>query len=234
MGSLRTCARHCVCFLAFITWLLGCGVIGFMMWILATSSTVGMFFTGALIFTYVVLGFGTLIFIGGLIGWIGSYRKGGCLMKFFLLLSVLTIACEIGGIVALYIMNVKLVKVLGIAWNEVNQDARNVLQKEFACCGFLGPEDYSPESTPIDKSCYKPIMKEEDILEEPELYKEGCRDKMMDWMSKNKTIWVACLGSILAVQVVCVLLTVYVVSHSKRERRSSINSLDTSHSHTYL
>lgn len=227
MSSLRTCARHSVCFLAFVTWLLGCGVIGFMMWILATSPTVKQFFTGSLIFTYIVLGIGTLLFIGGLVGWIGSYRKGGCLLKLFLLLSVLTIAGEIGGIIALYIMNVKLVKVLEIAWMEVNQNARNVIQREFECCGFLGPEEFPPDSDPIDASCYRSNV-------EDGLHKVGCRDKLMDWMSMNKTIWVACLGSILAIQVVCVLLTVYVVSYSKRERRSSINSLDTSHSHTYL
>ncbi|GFQ85268.1 tetraspanin [Trichonephila clavata] len=82
MTRTNSIARHSVCFLSFITWLLGGVVLGTMMWVLATTPTVKDFFSGTLVFTYIVLSIGSLLFINGILGWIGSYKRGTCLMKF--------------------------------------------------------------------------------------------------------------------------------------------------------
>lgn len=101
MGCLKGLIKHTVCLLAFITWLLGSTIIVCTLWQLASTENVKRLFAGTAPVTYVLLGLGTLLFINGLLGWMGSYKRGGCMLKMFLFLCVLTIAAEIGGIIAL-------------------------------------------------------------------------------------------------------------------------------------
>ncbi|ROT73491.1 Tetraspanin-15 [Penaeus vannamei] len=54
--------------------IVGCVILGYMAWVLATSITVSRFLSGTLIFTYSVLGVGFLFFLTGLVGWVASAR----------------------------------------------------------------------------------------------------------------------------------------------------------------
>ncbi|GFS65688.1 tetraspanin [Trichonephila inaurata madagascariensis] len=56
--------------------LLGGIVLGTMMWVLATTPTVKDFFSGTLVFTYIVLSIGSLLFINGILGWFGIFKRG--------------------------------------------------------------------------------------------------------------------------------------------------------------
>lgn len=230
------CARHCVCFLSFITWLLGGVVLGTMMWVLATTPTVKFFFSGTLIFTYVVLCVGSLLFLNGILGWIGSYKRGTCLMKLYLLLSVLTISAEVGGIVALNVMKMKMADVLQQAWSEVNQRTKNVIQDHFECCGFMGPEEFIDTTDQMDDSCYYSVMSGNNVSvrQIPTLNRVGCKEKLVDWFYTNKIIWIASLGALLLLQVAVVLFAVYVINQIKRARRSNASSYNDIHYHTHL
>ncbi|KAG8196678.1 hypothetical protein JTE90_006587 [Oedothorax gibbosus] len=231
-------ARHSVCFLSFITWVLGGIVLGAMMWVLATTPTVKSFFTGTLLFTYIVLCVGSLLFINGILGWIGSYKRGTCLMKFYLVLSVFTISAEVGGIVALNVLRMKMTDVLSTAWGEVNQMTKNIIQEHFDCCGFLGPQEFAETTDPIDDSCYFMMKADEDIsvVQMKTLNRIGCKEKLVDWFYNNKAIWIASLGGLLLLQVTVVLFAVYVVNQIKQARRpnSDSSSFNDVHYHTRL
>ncbi|XP_023243981.1 tetraspanin-9-like isoform X1 [Centruroides vittatus] len=231
---MKGCARHSVCFLSFVTWLLGGTLIGCMMWVLATSTAVHRFFKGTLIFTYVVLILGSFLFLNGLLGWIGSYRRGSCLLKLFLIFSLLTISCEIGGIIALNIMKMKMTDILQTAWMEINQNTRNVIQEHFVCCGFVGPQEFADTNDPIDDSCYYKVLEGQNIsvVGLRQLNRIGCKEKLVDWFYTNKAIWITCLGALLLLQVISILLAVLVINQMKRENRSS-QDINESH-HTYL
>ncbi|KFM73321.1 Tetraspanin-15, partial [Stegodyphus mimosarum] len=236
MGRTNSFARHSVCFLSFIIWLLGGIVLGTMMWVLATTPTVKSFFTGSLVFTYIVLSMGSLLFINGILGWIGSYKRGTCLMKFYLVLSVLTISAEVGGIVALNVLRMKMADVLSTAWGEVNQVTKNVVQEHFDCCGFLGPQEFADNTDPIDDSCYYMVKSDEDVsvVQMKTLNRMGCKEKLVDWFYSNKVIWIASLGGLLLLQVIVVLFAVYVINQIKRARRSNNSSCNDIHYHTRL
>lgn len=231
----KGCAGHVVCFLSFLLWVIGAGLLGITIWMLGTSPSMKRFFSGTLYFSYVLLSLGGLLFITGLVGWIGSYKRGGCLIKMFLLLSVLDVASEIGGIVALNILRMKMSDILESGWNEINQPARNLIQEHFSCCGFRGPEEFAQLNDPIDDSCYTRHTQEnqeqpegtEDpagtttVLEVRRLNRNGCKEKLVDWFYNHKILWIVALGVLLLLQVTAALTSIYLHNQMKRSDRSS-------------
>ncbi|CAG2102171.1 unnamed protein product [Medioppia subpectinata] len=155
MGCIAGLVKHLVCLLAFFTWLTGSIIIAYTLWALGTSTNMKRLFSGTLPLTYVGLGLGTLLFINGLLGWMGSYKRGGCMLKMFLFLCVMTIAAEIGGIISLSILKTKVSDIVEQGWDEVNQRTRNVIQEQFQCCGIAGLSEFASKLDPIDESCYR-------------------------------------------------------------------------------
>ena len=78
-----------------------------MSWVLASSVTVSQFLEGTLIFTYVVIALGFVLFFSGLIGWVGGASESPCLVRFFLVAVISSIVVEIGGIIALNVVKLQ-------------------------------------------------------------------------------------------------------------------------------
>jgi len=239
MGCITGLVKHLVCFLAFITWLIGSVIIAYTFWILGTSPNMKKLFTGTLPLTYVGLGLGTLLFLNGLLGWMGSYKRGGCMLKMFLFLCVLTIAAEIGGIISLSILKTKVSDIVQQGWDEVNQRTRNLIQDQFQCCGISGLSEFASKLDPIDESCYhwETIKNSTNPNSETTSVREpnriGCKEKLVDWIFVYKTTWIAGLGGFLLFQVITVLLSVSAINHLK-VRSSSMESLDDHQTITYM
>jgi hypothetical protein len=237
MGCITGLVKHLVCFLAFITWLIGSVIIAYTFWILGTSPNMKKLFTGTLPITYVGLGLGTLLFLNGLLGWMGSYKRGGCMLKMFLFLCVLTIAAEIGGIISLSILKTKVSDIVHQGWDEVNQRTRNLIQDQFQCCGITGLSEFSSKLDPIDESCYHWETNKNSTNSETTPVREpnriGCKEKLVDWIFLHKTTWISTLGGFLLFQVITVLLSVSAINHLK-VRSSSMESLDDHQTITYM
>jgi len=235
MSCISGLVKHLVCFLAFLTWLLGSVLIAYTMWVLGTSPNMKKLFTGTLPVTYVGLGLGSLLFFNGLLGWMGSYKRGGCMLKMFLFLCVLTIAAEIGGIISLSILRTKVSDIVQQGWSEVNQRSRNLIQEQLTCCGLTGPSEFAYNSDPIDDSCYHmERVTNGTILESMHvLNRVGCKEKLIEWVFKHKMNWIAVFAGFLLFQVVTVLLSVSAINHLK-VRSSSMESLDDHQTITYM
>ncbi|CAM1299315.1 Uncharacterised protein g2397 [Pycnogonum litorale] len=65
MVSCGRCSCTTLVILSILTWLLGSGLLGFILWILGTTDNMKRFFTGSLVFTYVMLIHGVLLFLCG-------------------------------------------------------------------------------------------------------------------------------------------------------------------------
>ncbi|XP_076329692.1 uncharacterized protein LOC143235426 isoform X2 [Tachypleus tridentatus] len=148
----------------------------------------------------------------GLLGWVGSYRRGGCLLNLFLFLTVVLLASEVGGIIALNIMQTKMTDILSQAWSEVNQETRNILQEKFKCCGFLGPKEFIEDVETSHNNCYLKessfsanVLKFETDLSK---FQVGCKEYLVEWFYQNKIIWIAALGVVLLLQVDCGIIVV--------------------------
>jgi len=230
--------RHVLTLLSVIIFLLGCIVIGYMAWVLATSVTVARFVDGGMFWTYSVIALGFSLFFSGLVGWVGGASESACLIRLFLLLVVLSMVAELGGIITLNVLGQGLAEVLEQAWGEVNQGTRNIVQTALSCCGWRGLDEFA-NNEPIADSCYERITPNvSGILSRLEaesqagatrrMKQEACRNHLYAWFQDNKIIWVTVLASIAAIQVMCIGIAVYIlkrVSHMRAARAASKRKL---------
>lgn len=222
--------RHVLTMLSVVIFLIGSMIIGYMAWILATSVTVSRFLEGSLIFTYVVIGLGFTLFFSGLIGWVGGASESPCLVRLFLFSVVVSMIAEIGGIISLNIVRLQFDDILEFGWQEVNQGTRNLIQKNLDCCGWDGPTEFAYNSEPIDESCYDldldqgnsgiPFRQDaDDSFPTKTMKKNPCGDKLNGWFESNKITWVTILASIAALQIMCIVIAIYILSKIKRLKK---------------
>eukprot|EP00095_Tigriopus_kingsejongensis_P007763 maker-scaffold154_size301342-snap-gene-0.14 protein:Tk07763 transcript:maker-scaffold154_size301342-snap-gene-0.14-mRNA-1 annotation:"hypothetical protein LOTGIDRAFT_203908" len=222
--------RHVLTALAVFLFILGCFIIGYMAWVLASSVTVSRFLEGTLIFTYVVIGLGFTLFFSGLIGWVGGTSESTCLVRLFLIAVVVTILAEIGGIIALSVVRIQFGDIVQSGWEELNQGTRNIVQFKLSCCGWEGPKDFAYNNEPIHESCYERVQKansgiwnrrsdEEDFAPVKKMKQDGCGEKLHGWFQDNKIMWVTLLASIVALQIMCCGIAMYILSRVKKLNR---------------
>lgn len=234
--------RHVLTVLSVVIFLIGCVIIGYMAWVLATSVTVSKFLDGSLIFTYVVVGLGFTLFFSGLIGWVGGASESPCLVRLFLFSVVLSMIAEIGGIISLNIVRLEFDDILQFGWQEVNQGTRNIIQQNLDCCGWEGPKEFAYTSEPIDDSCYENVgggpansgvlARSDDQFSTKKMKQDACGPKLFSWFEANKITWVTILASIAALQVMCVGIAIYILSRIKRQKKLR-NSRTTSKKRLY-
>jgi len=223
--------RHVLTALSVLTFILGCVVIGYMSWVLASSVTVSRFLDGTLIFTYSVVGVGFTLFFSGLIGWVGGASESPCLVRLFLLSALLAIVAEIGGIIALNILGLEFEDILLSGWGELNQGTRNIVQDNLNCCGWDGPKEFAYNNEPIDESCYEKHSDDdefanftnrrsddvgENALPTKKMKQDGCNTRLSEWFEDNKITWVTTLASVVAVQIMSCGIALYMLSRVKR------------------
>jgi len=217
--------RHVLTVLSVFIFLLGCLVIGYMAWVLATSVTVARFVDGEMFWTYSVITLGFSLFFSGLLGWVGGASESPCLVRLFLAFIVLSLLIEVGGIITLNILGQSFGDILEIGWQEVNQGTRNIVQDSLSCCGWRGLDEFR-NNEPIDESCYEKVNEEELLVgldgeeEAPRRMKqEPCMNNLQEWFLENKITWVTMLAVLAAVQVMCVGISVYILQRVSRLKK---------------
>lgn len=228
--------RHVLTFLCVIIFLLGCVVIGYMAWVLATSVTISHFVDGTMFWSYVVITLGFSLFFTGLLGWVGGASESLCLVRMFLVFITISLLVEIGGIISANILEISFKEIIEQGWIEVNQGTRNLIQTELRCCGWNGLEEFAKSNEPIDESCYERIspsisgivslkidsMKEEiNISSTRRMKQTPCQETLSSWFEENKITWVTFLAVIAAIQVLCIGITVYILLRVRKLRRKS-------------
>jgi len=216
--------RHVLTVLSVLIFMLGCLVIGYMAWVLATSVTVARFVDGEMFWTYSVITLGFSLFFSGLLGWVGGASESPCLVRLFLAFIVLSLLIEVGGIITLNILGQSFGDILEMGWHEVNQGTRNIVQESLSCCGWRGLDEFR-NNEPIDESCYEKVVEEEvlaglDGEEAPmRMKQEPCMNNLQEWFLENKITWVTMLAVLAAVQVMCVGIAVYILQRVSRLKK---------------
>jgi len=220
--------RHVLTATAVIIFVLGCILIGYLAWVLATSVTVYRFLHGDMYWTYSVIALGFSLFFSGLVGWVGGASESPCLVRLFLLMIVLCMLAEVGGIITLSIFNKGFGDILMLGWKEVNQETRNLVQTQLDCCGWQGLKDFAGNSDPIDDSCYEKVTpsvsgivaRQGDSEDTTRRMKQSaCQDNLLDWFQQNKIIWVTLLAVMAAIQVMCTVIAAYILQKVKKMRK---------------
>ncbi|KAK4309732.1 hypothetical protein Pmani_018661 [Petrolisthes manimaculis] len=209
--------RHVLTGVSVLLFIVGCCVLGYMGWVLATSITVSRFLSGTLIFTYSVLGVGFLFFLAGLVGWMAGATEVLCILRLYLTLLILAVSAEIGGLLALNILQTRIDDILINGWAEVNQGTRNIVQNSFNCCGFYGPKEFAYTNYPISNSCYDTIQEvnSENFNSAQQLKQSGCGAPLKFWLNDNKAIWCSILAAIGGLQLMCIILCIHIIHKLK-------------------
>lgn len=209
--------RHVLTAISVLLFLVGCFLLGYMAWVLATSITVSRFLSGTLIFTYSMLGVGFLFFVTGLVGWVAGASEALCVLRMYLMLLVLSVAAEIGGVISLNLLKLRLDDILLNGWAEVNQGTRNIIQNNFNCCGFYGPKEFAYTNYPMSNSCYDTIqeIKAETFTNAQQLKQSGCGAPLKFWLDDNKAIWCSILAVVGGLQLMCIVLCIHIIHKLK-------------------
>lgn len=224
--------RHVLTVLSVAIFLLGCVIIGYMAWVLATSVTVSQFLDGTLIFTYTVITLGFALFFSGLIGWVGGASESPFLVGLFLFFVVVSMLAEIGGIIALKIAQLEFNEILEDGWIQVNQGTRNIIQKNLDCCGWENPrKEFAANNEWIDDTCYQDagqgnsgvLARFDDQSIPKKMKNDGCGEKLVSWFDDNKITWVTILASVAAVQVMCIGIAIFIISKVRKLKKIRSN-----------
>lgn len=215
--------RHVLTLLSVVIFIIGCILIGYMAWVMATSVTVHRFLNGDMFWSYSVITLGFSLFFSGLVGWVGGASESICLVRLFLVMIVLCMAAEIGGIIALTVFEKSIGDVLHLGWKEVNQESKNIIQRQLECCGWEGVKEFAGTSEPIDDSCYERITptlsgivarENEDTTRR--MRQSACQDQLLDWFEANKIIWVTVLAALAAIELMVTIIAVYIIQKVKK------------------
>jgi len=216
--------RHVLTLLSVLIFIIGCILIGYMAWVMATSVTVHRFLNGDMFWSYSVITLGFSLFFSGLVGWVGGASESICLVRLFLVMIVLCMAAEIGGIIALTVFEKSIGDVLHLGWKEVNQESKNIIQRQLECCGWEGVKEFAGTSSLIDDSCYERITpslsgivaREDNEDTTRRMKQHACQDRLMDWFEDNKIIWVTVLAALAAIQLMVSIIAIYIIQKVKK------------------
>ncbi|OTF77024.1 hypothetical protein BLA29_014370, partial [Euroglyphus maynei] len=68
------------------------------------------------------------------------------------------------------------------------------------CCGLTGLSEFASKLDPIDQSCYRRPLESEMELKSYEPYRIGCKQKLIDWLRKQRKTFIIYTCSLLTVQ----------------------------------
>jgi len=222
--------RHVITILGVIIFVLGCLLLGYMAWVLASSVTVTRFMDGSMFFTYSVITLGFSLFFSGLVGWVGGASESICLVRLFLLFIVLSMLAEIGGIITLNIFQQGLKDILEQGWSEVNQGTRNIVQHNLDCCGWEGLEEFAKNNEPIHESCYEKVTPTvsgivsridsvANSVGDRRMKASACMHTLSTWFRDNKITWVMILAVVAALQVLSGGISIYLLQRINKLKK---------------
>jgi hypothetical protein len=253
MGFFSGCARLLLIIFNFIFWLSGAAILGVGIWILVDpnlkeymevikdASNDDEFLKIA---AYILIGFGTFVFLVGFCGCCGAIRSSKCLLGFYIFFLVAVFAGELaaGIYVAVFKndinnkLNTGLADSIKYNYNEKLRPAWDAVQTELKCCGGNGAGDYNdsawrnssttgvriPPSCCILNSTGQPV----DItgcqtLTKETYYEKGCKDALEGWINDHSTILIGVGCGIAALEIFGLICAICFCRHIDQDKYSS-------------
>ncbi|XP_048256051.1 CD63 antigen-like [Haliotis rufescens] len=202
-----------------IFWLIGCFLVGYISWTLATNPALLTGFPqGTTYFTYTILAAGAFIFITGFLGCVGGLKEHKCLLITVIVLLSIFLAVEIGGAVAAYLLRDQLQVYRNSTWRDFNTDTRDLIQAELQCCGLYSYTEYNETVMRIPHSCFSSQTNTSDIY----LNTVGCWGKIDEWLFANTVIWACTTAAVAVVQLMCLILAIVMLVKVVRSQKDLV------------
>ncbi|KAH9424680.1 hypothetical protein DERP_013909 [Dermatophagoides pteronyssinus] len=197
------------------TWIFGCCMMFYVVWSLNTINNIQSFSFGNALITNSQLIFGLLLSTVGLLIIYSSWKKNCHTLKLCIFLTVLIISMEIGTFISAKVANIQISNLVDQGWKEINIQSRNFIQKELKCCGLTGLSEFASKLDPIDQSCYRDNNHYQHqhrrlnmiiIRSRSMNHIIGCKQKLIDWLRKQRKTFIISICSLLAVQILSIIL----------------------------
>jgi len=249
MGCCASFARCLLIMFNFFFWLSGAAILGVGIWILVDKDLQdyldvikdAMEDEDALRnAAYILIGFGTFVFIVGFCGCCGAIRRSKCLLGFYILFLIIVFGGEmaVGIYVVLFQNDAEdkldsgLEKSIKEHYGETLKGAWDLVQKELQCCGGNSYTEYTnstwrAEQDPsimIPESCCKlnadgtPINITSCQKAEGEFYDQGCKDELMDWIKDNSIILIGVGFGIAALELLGLICAICFCRHMDKDK----------------
>lgn len=239
-----SCARILLIAFNFVFWLSGVAILGVGIWILADPdlqdyinvihNTDEEYFRYA---AYILIAFGTFIFLVGFCGCCGAIRNSKCLLGFYIFFLILVFGGELAaGILAAVYKNEITDKFDEGLVNAIQKDYMKTsgswdsVQKELKCCGGVGPDDYdnstwaSQSGKLLPVSCCQldasnqPVNADTCQKKEDNYYKSGCKEKLVDWVNSHSIILIGVGCGIAALQIIGLVFAICLCRSLNQEK----------------
>ncbi|XP_038073437.1 23 kDa integral membrane protein-like [Patiria miniata] len=200
--GLAGCFRVLLFIENFIFWLIGVALIIVGSYILVAPNLPAFLriLEGSQVICYVAIGLGACLFIIGFFGCCGAFKKNSCLLKTYAGLLIVLVLLEIAAAILIWQLEEQFISVLAMGWNSLDEPSVNILQQQFACCGFSSPGEnvttVSPDTTP--DSC---------LDASGAVFETGCYDKLKLAILDNIVISASVAGGVALLQIISIIVS---------------------------
>ncbi|XP_021341306.1 uncharacterized protein LOC110442161 [Mizuhopecten yessoensis] len=169
---------------------LGLGLVGFVVWTLATIPAANEFISGTHVITLTSFCLGFVIVIIGGIGCAAGFCKGLCMLKTYVGLMVTLLFLELGLVFFIYSEQSQIPSVMVDSWDGLNTDTQYQIQTELKCCGIQNYTEYGTDVESYPSSCFV-VYDVTGIIEKTvdNLFTMSCLTQMQTWLNDHIPIW---------------------------------------------
>ncbi|KAH9519145.1 cd82 antigen [Bulinus truncatus] len=249
MGFFSSCSRALLIIFNLIFWLSGAAILAVGIWILVDpqlreymkvikdgTQDEEFLKTSA----YILIGFGSFVFLVGFCGCCGAIRASKCLLGFYIFFLVVVFAGELaaGIYVAVFKNDIEgklekgLVDSIKKSYDGDLGPAWDTIQKELTCCGGESYKDYENSTwsskqtgnVKIPPSCCKLVDGKPKNLtrcqetEEGYFFDKGCRKALLDWISDHSAILIGVGCGIAGLEIVGLICAICFCRHIDKDK----------------
>ncbi|KAI8783739.1 tetraspanin-18-like [Biomphalaria glabrata] len=252
MGFFSSCSRALLFIFNFIFWLSGAAILGVGIWILVDpqlkdymklikdgTQDEEFLKTSA----YILIGFGSFVFLVGFCGCCGAIRGSKCLLGFYIFFLVVVFAGELaaGIYVAVFKNDIDsklktgLVDSIKKNYEGDMQTTWDLVQKELKCCGGDSYLDYQNSTwshkqssdVKIPESCCELVNgvdRNKTLCMEATagyFYTKGCREALLDWVNSHSAILIGVGCGIAGLEIIGLICAICFCRHIDKDKYES-------------
>jgi len=105
---------------------------------------------GIQVLPVVLVLFGVAVIFISLLGLCGAYRENRILIGFYFVIVVILMIAQFGLVIGAFVEKGKIPTLLDQGWIRLKDDDKNLLQKQFDCCGFSNATDLPGSSCVVE------------------------------------------------------------------------------------
>lgn len=149
---------------------------------------------------YGMISLGSVVFLLGLLGAVGSCFKNKCLLSLYLSLNILFLLAQVALLVYILIEKDQIKSRIPSVWKDLNNKIKFSIQDRFNCCGYLSGDEWE---TNYPQSCFNDTSTNTTAT----IWTTVCRDSIFNYLEENVIYAIVLTGIVILLEVLQVVVT---------------------------